>query len=132
MSCLRMCASPTSTACLKRPIARKMSATRSSTAASPPSPTSAPASSLNRQKVSAPRGFFLFEGVIGRADERPCFDVLEPHLFAELLEFGELVRMDVALDRQMLRSRLHILAEREDVRALRGDFFHSLQNFVAR
>ena len=40
--------------------------------------------------------------------------------------------MDVPFDRQMLVRRLHVLPEGQDVRALRGDFFHRLQHFVAR
>ena len=41
---------------------------------------------------SSPGGFFLFEGVIGGADQRAGFDVLESHRFAQALEFGKLVR----------------------------------------
>ncbi len=78
------------------------------------------------------RGFFLLEGVIRGTNQRTCFHVLESHLLAESLEFREFIRMDVSLDRQMFVRRLHVLPERQDVRALRGDFFHRLQYFIAR
>src|ERR1700752_5389917 len=48
------------------------------------------------------RGFLLFEGVIGRAHQRPRFEVLQTHCFGEALEFGELLGMNVTLDGQML------------------------------
>ena len=82
--------------------------------------------------ASEPGGFFLFEGVVGGADERAGFYVLEAHGFACALEFGEFVGVDEALDWQVLGRGLQILAEREDVRALRGDFFHCGEDFVAR
>ena len=77
-------------------------------------------------------GFFLFEGVIRGANQRAGFHVLESHLFAEALEFGEFIRMDVALDRQVFGRWLQILTQRQDVRPLRRDFFHGVQDFVAR
>ena len=77
------------------------------------------------------RGFLLFEGVVGRANQRAGLDVFDAHGFAEALEFGELVGMHVALDGQVLGRGLHVLAESEDVRALRGDVLHGGENFVA-
>ena len=75
------------------------------------------------------RGFLLFKGVIGRANERPGLDVFEAEGFAETLEFGELVGMNVTHDGQMVGRGLHVLAESEDVRALRGDILHGRENF---
>src|SRR5579862_4415764 len=60
------------------------------------------------------------------------FYVLEAHWLACALEFGEFVGVDEALDWQMLGRGLQILAEGEDVRALRGDFFHGGEYLVAR
>ena len=77
------------------------------------------------------RGFLLFKGVVGRANQRPGLDVFDAHGFAEALEFGELVGMNVALDGQVFGRGLHVLAESEDVRALRGDILHGGENFVA-
>lgn len=77
------------------------------------------------------RSRFLFEGVIGRADERAGFDVLETHLFAEALVLREFIRMNEAHDRQMLARGLEILAERENVDALASNFLHGTKNFVA-
>ena len=76
--------------------------------------------------------FFLFECVIGRPYQRSRFHVFESHRLAQPLELREFVGMHVTLDRQMLVRRLHVLAERQNVRALRRDIFHGRQHFFAR
>jgi hypothetical protein len=85
-----------------------------------------------RQALLRTGGFFLFEGVVGGANQGAGFDVLEAHFFAEVFEFGELVGMQEAVDGKMFRRRLQVLAESKDVSALRGDVLHRSQRFFAR
>jgi hypothetical protein len=68
----------------------------------------------------------LFEGVIRGSNQRPGFYVLETHLFAQALKLREFIRVDVPLDGQVLVRRLKVLPESQDVRPLRGNFFHRL------
>ena len=72
----------------------------------------------------------MFERVIRRTHERPCFDVFETHGFAEDFEFGELVGVNVADDGEMVAGGLEVLAQREDVRALRGEILEGVENFL--
>src|SRR6266852_6251532 len=78
----------------------------------------------------ADRGFGLVEGVVGRAHQRPGFNVFEAHRFAQYFVFGEFAGMRVANDGQMFASRLQILPERKDIRALRHQILHSRKDFV--
>ena len=55
--------------------------------------------------------------------------MLEAHRFTERFEFGEFAGMHVADDGKMLARRLEILAERENVRALRDEIAHRGENF---
>ncbi len=67
-------------------------------------------------------GFRLIKGVVGGTNERSGFDVLETHLLAKNLVIGKFIGMDVANDGQVFACGLEILAEREDVRTLGGEF----------
>jgi hypothetical protein len=53
--------------------------------------------------------FGLLEGVVGGADQRAGFHMLEAHGFAEDFEFGELVGVNVAHDGQMIFGGLQVL-----------------------
>src|SRR6266850_5766246 len=72
----------------------------------------------------------LIKSVVGKANERAGFDVLEAHGFTEDLIFGKFVGMNVSHDREMLSRGLQILPEREDVRALSGEVVQSGEHFV--
>src|SRR5262249_48263677 len=75
-------------------------------------------------------GFGLVESVIRRTHERAGFDVLEAHLFTGHLVFAKFVGMNVADDWQMFARRLQVLAERQDVSALLGEFVHRAEHFT--
>src|SRR5712691_5238567 len=62
----------------------------------------------------------LLFGVITRAHQRPGLDVADALALAALLPRSEFVRMHPALDRQVLRRGLEVLAQRADV-ATDGD-----------
>ncbi len=83
-----------------------------------------------RDAALADGGFRLVKGMVGRADERARFDMLESHGFAEMLVFGELVGMNKTNDGKMIASGLEILAERENVCTLRGEILHGGEDFV--
>src|SRR5438093_12995186 len=57
----------------------------------------------------------LVAGVVARADERARLDVLEAECLCGGLHLGELVRVVVALDREVLERQPQVLADREDV-----------------
>ena len=59
----------------------------------------------------------LFPGVVAGSDQRPRLDVGDPHLLADPLVLGELIGLDPAVDGQVVRGRLQVLAHREDVDA---------------
>ena len=50
--------------------------------------------------------------------------------FAQIFKFGKFIGMDIANDRKMFARGLEILAEREDVGALRGEILHGGKHFV--
>ena len=83
-----------------------------------------------RQALLRAGGFFLFEGVVGGANQGAGFDVLEAHFFAEVFEFGELVGMQEAVDGKMFRRRLQVLAESKDVGLVRCDVAEGLLDLV--
>ena len=72
----------------------------------------------------------MVEGVVGRANERARFNMLETHLLAQNFKFGKFIRVDVANYREMFARRLKVLAQGEDVGALSGQFLHRGENFV--
>src|SRR6266481_7028237 len=72
----------------------------------------------------------LVESVVGRADQGAGFDVLEAHGFAQDLELGKFIGVDVAHDREMFSRGLEILSESEDVRTLSGKVVQSGKHFV--
>ena len=70
-------------------------------------------------------------GVVGGANERPRFHMSDSQVHAELGQFGEFVRMNVARHWQMLARGLQVLSEGENVHSHLGklpnhvsDFFH--------
>ena len=79
---------------------------------------------MEKAAESADGCFGLVEGVVGRADKRAGFDVLEAHSFAKEFELGKFVGVDKTNDGEMLTGGLEILAQGEDVRALRGEIVH--------
>ncbi len=70
--------------------------------------------------------------MVGRTNQGTGFHVRKAHGFAQLLIFGELVRMHESHDGQMFARRLEILAEREDIGALGNEVAHGSDYFVAR
>src|SRR5260370_26542514 len=62
------------------------------------------------------RCLLLFEGVVGRTDERARLHVTKTHFLSQLLVFGKFLRMDKPHDRKMVPGRLQILAERAVIR----------------
>ena len=57
--------------------------------------------------------------------------MLEAHLLAQNLIFGKFVGVDVADDGEMFACGLEVLAEREDVGSLPGQFFHRGNHFAS-
>ena len=64
-------------------------------------------------------GMALLVRAVARADERAREDRAEAERLALLAEPAELVRVHPAVDRRMLRARLEVLADRDDVDAVR-------------
>src|SRR5262249_40963226 len=75
-------------------------------------------------------GFGLIKGVVGRANEWARLDVFETDPLAKNFVLGKFVRVNVADDREMFTCRLQILAERQDIRALRSEFLHGGKHFA--
>src|SRR2546430_2108602 len=63
----------------------------------------------------------LLLGMVAAADHRAGFYVSEAFGFAARFPSGELVRVHPALDGQVLRGRLEVLAQREDLTADRHE-----------
>lgn len=57
----------------------------------------------------------LFMRMIREPNERPRFDVAEAPIHSFLLQLGELIRMIIFGDIQMLRRRLQILSQRQNI-----------------
>src|SRR5204862_2066614 len=74
----------------------------------------------------------LLVRAIARAHERPREHRAESERLALLAEPAELVRMDPAVDRRMLRARLEVLADRDDVDAVGAQVAHRLDDLVVR
>ena len=74
---------------------------------------------------------FRFEvgGVVGAADEGAGGDVAEALAFGDDLEVGELVRVDVFDDGEVLFRRAEVLAEGEDGDAGVAEVVHGLEDF---
>src|SRR3954454_20048149 len=78
-------------------------------------------SSRKRVSVAAVRlrGVLLLVGAVARAHERAGEDGAETERLSLLAEPAELVRMDPAVDRRVLRARLEVLADCHHVDAVR-------------
>jgi hypothetical protein len=74
----------------------------------------------------------LLVGAVARADERAREDRAEAELLALLAEPAELVRVHPAVDLGVLRRRLEVLADRDDVDAVRAQVAHRLDHLVVR
>src|SRR5579884_1283688 len=70
----------------------------------------------------------LLVGAVARADERAREDRAEAQGLALLAEPAELVGMDPAVDRGVLRARLEVLADRDDVDAVLPQVAHRLHH----
>src|SRR5689334_7030941 len=63
----------------------------------------------------------LLDGVVARADECAALDHAEPEVESDIFPMGEFVRMHPARDGQVLRRRLKVLSDREDVGPVCGN-----------
>src|SRR6185437_5088174 len=89
--------------------------------------------SLVRDRAAAGRGrVLLLVGAIARANERPGEDRAEAERLALLAEPAELVGMHPAVDLRVLRARLEVLADRDDVDAVRPQVAHRVDDLVVR
>src|SRR3989338_7203565 len=82
------------------------------------------------RKLCRTGGGFLFVGVVGGADQRAGFDVLEAEGKAVAADSRELVRMIEAHDRQVPDGRLQVLADGDDVHVLRAQVAECGEDFV--
>ncbi len=67
--------------------------------------------------------------MVGGADERSGFDNAETDREAEFFPFAEFFRRDPAVDGEVLRSRLEVLAESEDVDVVFAEFEEGFAEF---
>src|SRR3954447_143172 len=74
----------------------------------------------------------LLVGAVARADERAGEDRAEAERLALLAEPAELVGMHPAVDPRVLRARLQVLADGDDVDAVRAQVAHRLDDLVVR
>src|SRR5581483_6548838 len=74
----------------------------------------------------------LLVGAVGAAHERAGEDRAEAERLALLPEPAELVGMDPAVDRRVLRARLEVLADRHDVDAVLPQVAQRLDDLVVR
>src|SRR5688500_2719515 len=72
----------------------------------------------------------LLIGVIRRAHHGSDGRMPEPEVFGFPLEQAESRRLDVALDRQVMRGRLQVLPDGQHVHAVRPQVAHHLQDFI--
>src|SRR3954447_3115763 len=69
---------------------------------------------------------------VGAADERAREDGAEAERLALLPEPAELVRVHPAVDRRVLRGRLEVLPDRDDVDAVLAEVAHRLDDLLVR
>src|SRR3954447_18096223 len=74
----------------------------------------------------------LLVGAVARADERAGEDRAEAERLALLAEPAELVGMHPAVDLRVLRARLEVLADGDDVDAVGAEVAHRLDDLVVR
>src|SRR5256714_4592493 len=74
----------------------------------------------------------LLVRAVARAHERPREHGAEAERLALLAEPAELVRVHPAVDRRVLRARLQVLADRDDVDAVFTEVAHRLDDLVVR
>src|ERR671936_1866311 len=74
----------------------------------------------------------LLVRAVARADERPREDRAEAERLALLPEPAELVRVHPAVDRRVLRRRLQVLADRDNVDAVLAQVAHRLDDLLVR
>ena len=72
----------------------------------------------------------LFVGVITGAHHRAAFDDSDADTEAELFQTGEFIRVHPAVDFEMLRRGLEILADGYDIGLVRRDVAQGLLNLV--
>src|SRR5204862_7493647 len=88
---------------------------------------------LVRDRAAARHGrVSLLVGPVARADERAREDGAEAERLALLAEPPELVGMHPAVDRRVLRARLQVLADGDDVDAVRAQVPHRLDDLGVR
>src|ERR671910_110711 len=95
-------------------------------------PTTAPPRPW-RRAASAGRGLRQsLLGVVARADQRPRRHGLEPHRVRLALEPGELLRVPVAHDRQVVLGRPQVLADGQDLHAVLAQHAEGLEQLLLR
>src|SRR5207237_6607884 len=77
-------------------------------------------------------GVALLVGPVARANERPGEDRTEAERLAPLAEPAELVRVHPAVDPGVLRARLEVLPDRDDVDAVPAQVAHRVDHLVVR
>src|ERR687885_3010120 len=92
-----------------------------------------PGRKLVRDRAAAALGGVpLLVRPVARADEWPGEHRPEAQRLALLAEPAELVRVHPAVDRRVLRRGLEVLADRDDVDAVRAEVAHRLDHLVVR
>ncbi len=86
--------------------------------------------SVGERAAAGCSGMALLVGPIARADERAREHRAEPERLALLAEPAELVGMHPAVDPRVLRARLEVLADRDDVDAVLAQVAHRLDHLV--
>src|SRR5262249_54048731 len=103
------------------------------TATASPTPSASTRSrccSSSRDSLTRSRRGALLVGAVARTDEGACKHRAEAHRLALLAEPVELVGVHPAVDRDVLRARLQVLADRDDVDAHRAQVAHRLDDLV--
>src|SRR5262249_16955165 len=89
------------------------------------------ARALVRHSATARRGRVpLLVGAVARANERPREDGPEAESLALLAEPAELVRVHPAVDGGVLRTRLEVLPDRDDIHAIGAQVAHRVDHLV--
>src|SRR6266511_4557118 len=88
--------------------------------------------SVRYRAAAGGRRVALLVGAVARPHERLRKDRAEAEHFALLPEPAELVRVHPALDRRVLRRRLEVLADGDDVDAVLAQVAHRLDDLVVR
>src|SRR5581483_7864790 len=85
-----------------------------------------------RNPLESESGVPLLFGAVRRSNQRPGEDGAEAERLALLAEPAELVGMHPAVDLRVLRARLEVLADGDDVDAVRPQVAHRLDHLVVR